>query len=358
MERQDGQAERAGALIETEALIVGAGPAGLFCAFELGLLEIGVHIVDSLPQAGGQCAELYAGKPIYDIPGLPVCSGQELSERLLQQIAPFKTPLHLKQQVSGLKKRDDGRFDVETSLGTRFTAGAVVIAGGVGSFQPRRLKVAGLEPHYGTQVFESGEGALERGTGTVVIVGNGEAAVTLAITLAAPSDAGSSPARAVMLVHRRDDFDAPPDRLAELQRLRDASRIVFVAGQPEAIVERDGRLRGISLLTADGASTTVGLDALYVLLGWSPKLGPIGEWGLALEKKQLVVDTERFETSTPGIHAIGDVNTYPGKKKLIVCGFHEATLAAFAIAQRLHPERAQPLQYTTTSPKLHKLLGV
>ena len=358
MERQDGQAERAGALIETEALIVGAGPAGLFCAFELGLLEIATHIVDSLPQAGGQCAELYADKPIYDIPGLPVCSGRELSERLLQQIAPFAMPLHLKQQVNGLKKRSDGRFEVETSLGNRLAAGAIVIAGGVGSFQPRRLKVAGLEAHYGTQVFESGEEALGRHAGKVAIIGNGEAAVTLATALAARGETGASSSSVVTLVHRRDDFDASPGQLAELQRLRDAGRIVFVAGQPEAIVEADGRLSGLSLLAADGGSVVVELDALYVLLGWSPRLGPIGEWGLDLEKKQLVVDTERFETSTPGIHAIGDVVTYPGKKKLIVCGFHEATLAAFAIAERLHPERAQPLQYTTTSPKLHRLLGV
>ncbi|MEO6364178.1 MAG: NAD(P)/FAD-dependent oxidoreductase [Caldimonas sp.] len=345
----------AAAPIQADALIIGAGPVGLFQVFELGLQDIRCHVVDSLPHAGGQCLELYAGKPIYDIPALPFCTGLELIERLSRQIEPFAAGFHLDQQVSTLRARSDGRFDVDTSRGTRFTARSIVIAGGVGSFQPRRLVLDGLDRYRGSQLFEHGATLQQQAGRNVVIVGGGEAAVAAAI---AASEDGATRAASVTLVHRRDDFDADADALARLAVLRRAGCVDFVAAQAESVVEHDGRLTGLNLLCSDGSSRTVAVDALYVLLGWSPKLGPIAQWGLALEKKQLVVDTERFETSTPGIFAVGDVNTYPGKRKLIVCGFHEATLAAFAIGERLYPERAQPLQYTTTSAKLHRLLGV
>jgi thioredoxin reductase (NADPH) len=231
-----------------------------------------------------------------------------------------------------------------------------VVAGGVGAFQPRRLKLDGLDPHRGTQLFEHA-GTLHAHAGRrIVIVGGGEAAVMAAIDAA---DAGASAPASITLIHRRDDLDAAATALDRLRELRAAGRIAFVAGQPESIVEDDDRrLAALGVLCSDGATRTVPLDALFVLLGWSPKLGPIADWGLALEKKQLVVDSQRFETSTPGIFAVGDVTIYPGKQKLIVCGFHEATLAAFAIGERVWPDRAQPLQYTTTSTKLHKLLGV
>ncbi len=341
--------------LETDALIVGAGPVGLFQVFELGLQEVRSQVVDSLPHAGGQCLELYPEKPIYDIAALPYATGRELVEKLLQQIQPFGAGFHLEQQVSEVKARDDGRFDVATSAGTRFVARAIVVAGGVGSFQPRRLKVPGLDAYRGKQLFEHAATLHECADRQVVIVGNGEAAVAAAI--AAASD-GAAKAAGVTLVHRRDDFDAPEDDLARLRALRQTGRVAFVAGQPEGVVESGGRLTGLTLLGSDGNSRNVPLDALFVLLGWSPKLGPIADWGLALEKKQVVVDTARFQTSTPGIFAVGDCNTYPGKRKLIVCGFHEATLAAFAIGERVHPDRALPLQYTTTSPLLHRLLGV
>ncbi len=341
--------------IEADALIIGAGPVGLFQVFQLGLQDIRCHVVDSLPHAGGQCLELYADKPIYDIPGLPLCTGRELVERLSKQIEPFHCGFHLGQQVDLVARRDDQRFDVATSAGNCFIAGAIVIAGGVGSFQPRRLKLDGLDRHRGTKLFEHGGGIVEMAGRHVVIVGGGEAAIAAAIEA---SGGGEGRAGSITLIHRRDDFDASAEALSNLRERRAAGRVHFIAAQPESIVEHDGELTGLGLLCSDGSSRTVSLDALFVLLGWSPKLGPIADWGLALQKKQLVVDTERFETSVQGIHAVGDVNTYAGKKKLIVCGFHEATLAAFAIAERLRPESAQPLQYTTTSPRLHKLLGV
>ena len=341
--------------IETDAVVVGAGPVGLFQVFELGLQEVRAHVVDALPHPGGQCFELYADKPIYDIPALPLCTGRELTERLLRQIEPFGAGFHLEQQVTVLRPRDDGRFDVETSAGTRFVARAIVVAGGVGAFQPRRLRVDGLDRHRGAQMFEHAATLHAHAGRRVVIVGGGDAAVAAAIDAA---EAGASTPASVTLVHRRDDLDASDAALERLRALRASGRVAFVAGQPESIVEDGDRLAALVVLCADGTTRHVQLDVLFVLLGWSPKLGPIADWGLALERKQLVVDTQRFETSTPGIFAVGDVNTYPGKQKLIVCGFHEATLAAFAIAERVWPDRAQPLQYTTTSTKLHKLLGV
>jgi thioredoxin reductase (NADPH) len=343
------------AVIETDALIVGAGPVGLFQVFELGLQDVRAQVVDSLPYAGGQCLELYADKPIYDIPAMPYGTGRELTERLLRQIEPFGAGFHLDQQVNALARRDDGRFDVATTSGGRFVAKTVVVAGGVGSFQPRRLKIDGLDRYRGTQLFEHAAALHEHAGRRVIIVGGTAAAVAAAI---GAGEDGAAAAQTVTLVHRRDDLDADEATRARLNSLRALGRVAFVAAQPEAIVEHDGKLAALTVLTSDGESRELPLDVLFVLLGWSPKLGPIADWGLALEKKQIVVNTASFETSTPGIFAVGDVNTYPGKQKLIVCGFHEATLAAFAIGELVHPERAQPLQYTTTSAKLHKLLGV
>jgi thioredoxin reductase (NADPH) len=338
--------------IPTDALIVGAGPVGLFQVFELGLLEVEAQVVDSLAHAGGQCLELYADKPIYDIPALPYCTGRELIERLQQQIAPFTTGLHLSQQVSSVERRDDGRFDVGTDAGTRFIATTIVVAGGVGSFQPRRLKVDGLDRWRDTQVFYRADDAAHGAGQHVVIAGANEAAVAAALT------AAYAGAASVTLVHRRDDFEADAESLARLAEARAAGRIAFIAGQASGYVEDGSRLAALVVDGNDGSTHRLPLDHLRVLLGWSPKLGPIAEWGLALDRKQIVVDTERFETSVPGIYAVGDINVYPGKRKLILSGFHEATLAAYAIADRIHPDRAQPLLYTTTSPKLHRLLGV
>jgi thioredoxin reductase (NADPH) len=345
-------AANAPAPIATDALIVGAGPIGLFQVFELGLLEVTAQVVDSLPHAGGQCLELYADKPIYDIPALPYCTGRELIERLQQQIAPFAAGFHLGQQVNSVQRRGDGVFDVGTDSGTRFAAKTIIIAGGVGSFQPRLLKVEGLERWRDSQVFYRESDAIDKTARHVVIAGAGDEAVAAAL---AAVQAGAA---SVTLLHRRDDFEAGADALARLAEARASGRIAFVAGQASAIAERGGHLSALVATCNDGSVRSLALDVLYVLLGWSPKLGPIAEWGLALDRKQIVVDTERFETSVPGIYAVGDINLYPGKRKLVVSGFHEATLAAYAIADRVHPERAQPLLYTTTSTKLHKLLGV
>jgi thioredoxin reductase (NADPH) len=342
--------------VRTDTLIVGAGPVGLFQVFELGLLEIRAQVVDSLPFVGGQCVELYADKPIYDIPGVPLCTGRGLVEQLQQQIAPFATPFHLGQVVSEIRRRPEHGFDVRTSAGLHFIASTIVIAGGVGAFQPRGLKLPGIEKFNGRQLVHRLPDEAQRAGKRLVIVGGDEAAVDAA--LAAVRMGAADPPAAVVLLHRRRELAAPAEKLAELQAVSAAGRLRFVVGQPVGFGEGRGSLEAIEIAAADGSTQRLPVDLLVVMLGLSPKLGPIGDWGLAMDRKQLVVDTEKFETSEPGIFAVGDINTYPGKKKLILCGFHEATLAAFGVARHVFPDRALPLQYTTTSPRLHELLGV
>jgi thioredoxin reductase (NADPH) len=341
--------------IQTDALIVGAGPVGLFQVFELGLLEIKAHIIDSLAYPGGQCIELYPDKPIYDIPAVPVCTGKELTDNLLKQIEPFGANFHLGQEVTQVEKQADGRFFVATSKGTQFLTKTVFIAGGVGSFQPRTLKVEGLEKFDGTQLHYRVRNPAQFAGRNLVIVGGGDSALDWALNFV---QEGPNKAESVILIHRRDGFRAAPASVAKMRELCDAYEMQFVVGQVTGYEEADGRLTNIKVTGGDGVTRTMPLDMLLVFFGLSPKLGPIAEWGLNLDRKQITVDTEKFETSTPGIFAVGDINTYPGKKKLILSGFHEAALAAFGASPYIFPEKRVLLQYTTTSPKLHKVLGV
>jgi thioredoxin reductase (NADPH) len=343
------------ATIETDAVIVGAGPVGLFQVFELGLLEIKAHIIDSLAYPGGQCIELYPDKPIYDIPAVPVCTGKELTDNLLKQIEPFGATFHLGQEVSVVDKREDGRFFVETSKGTRFLAKTIFIAAGVGAFQPRLLKVDGLDKYDGSQLFYRVKDPTLFAGKNLVIVGGGDSALDWTLNFV---QEGPHRAESVILLHRRDGFKAAPASVARMRELCEAYEMQFMVGQITGIDERDGRLTGVKVTGGDGVTRVVPLDLLLVFFGLSPKLGPIANWGLEIERKQLVVDTEQFSTNVPGIFAIGDINTYPGKKKLILSGFHEAALAAFGAAPIIFPDKRIHLQYTTTSPKLHKVLGV
>jgi thioredoxin reductase (NADPH) len=338
-------------MIQTEVLIVGAGPCGLFQVFELGLLGIKAHILDSLASPGGQCAELYPEKPIYDIPALPVCGAQELVDRLLEQIKPFGAQMHFGQEVTEVRKQDDGRFFVKTAGGLQFDAGAIVIAGGVGSFQPRRLGVEGVEDHEGTQVFYRVQKAAEFHGKHLVIFGGGDSALDWTLDMAdkVPS---------LVLVHRRGEFRAAPASVAKMQALVAAGKMRFIEGVAQSLRTVEGRIEGVVVKGNDGTLHDLDADNLLAFFGLAPKLGPIAEWGLALEKRALVVDTEKFQTSVPGIFAVGDINTYPGKKKLILSGFHEAALAAFGIQHYLYPQKRQFLQYTTTSPVMHQRLGV
>jgi len=346
--------------IETDAIIVGAGPVGLFQVFELGLLEIKAHVIDSLVYPGGQPIELYPDKPIYDIPAIPVCTGKELTDALLKQIEPFGATFHLGQTVSVVEKQEDGRFYVETSRGTRFLSKTIFIAAGVGAFEPKLLRVDGLEKYDGSQLFYRVRNPADFAGKNLLIVGGGDSALDWALNFCAGNNNGNPhKAESVILVHRRDGFRAAPSSVARMHELCEAMEMQFMVGQVSAIEEKDGVLTGAKVTGADGVTRLVPLDALLVFFGLSPKLGPIAEWGLDIERKQLKVDTEKFQTSVPGIFAVGDINTYPGKKKLILSGFHECALAAFGAAPIIFPEKGKiHLQYTTTSPKLHKVLGV
>jgi len=342
--------------IETDAVIVGAGPVGLFQVFELGLLEIKAHVIDSLAYPGGQPIELYPDKPIYDIPAIPVCTGKELTDALLKQIEPFGATFHLGQAVSVVQKQEDGRFFVQTSKGTQFLTKTIFIAGGVGAFEPRALKLDGLDKFLDSQLFYRVKNPADFAGKNLVIVGGGDSALDWTLNFTAE---GPNKAESVILIHRRDGFKAAPASVAKMKELCDQYEMQFIVGQVTGYEEKDGRLTGAKVTGADGVTRVVPLDVLLVFFGLSPKLGPIAEWGLDIERKQLVVDTEKFSTNVPGIFAVGDINTYPGKKKLILSGFHECALAAFGAAPIIFPEKGKiHLQYTTTSPKLHKVLGV
>jgi thioredoxin reductase (NADPH) len=344
-------ATAATATIETDALIIGAGPAGLFQVFELGLLGIKSHVVDTLKHPGGQCAELYPDKPIYDIPALPVCGAQELVDRLMQQIGPMHPEFHFGEEVTELRKRDDGRFFLRTSGGTAFLAKTVVIAAGLGSFQPRRLGVEGCDAFEDRQVHYRVRHAADFDRQRLVIFGGGDSALDWVLDL-------QGKVASIVLVHRRPVFRAAPASVARMQEMVAAGKIKYVEGIAAAIRTEGDRLTGVTVKRSDGSLEELDADHVLAFFGLHPKLGPIAEWGFELEKKAIKVDTAKFQTSVPGIFAIGDINTYPGKKKLILSGFHEAALAAFAIAEHLNPAKKVHLQYTTTSPIMQKRLGV
>ena len=338
--------------LDVDAVIIGAGPVGLFQVFELGLLEIKAHIIDSLQSVGGQCVELYPDKPIYDIPAVPVCTGQELTDNLLKQIEPFDPTFHLGQEVTLVEKREDGRFNLETSTGTRFITKTIFIAAGVGSFQPRTLKVDGIEQFEGGQLAYRVKDPAQYHGKNLVICGGGDSALDWALNFVGKAES-------VILLHRRDEFRAAPASVAKMRDLCEQFEMQLLIGQVSGFETQSDRLSEIKVTGLDGVTRRLPLDQLLVFFGLSPKLGPIADWGLDIERKQLkVVSTEKFETNVPGIFAVGDINTYPGKKKLILSGFHEAALAAFGAAAYIFPDKKIHMQYTTTSPKLHKILGV
>lgn len=337
--------------ITTDVVIIGAGPAGLFAVFELGLLDIRAHVVDSLRQVGGQCSELYPDKPIYDIPALPVCGAQELVDRLLEQIRPFHPEFHLGQTVTVLERMPGGRFLLETSTDTRFDAAAVMLAAGLGAFQPRRLRAAGAENWEGQNIhYRVRDPEIFTGK-RLVILGGGDSALDWTLAL-------HRKAAKITLVHRRAEYRALPASVNRMKALVDSETLEEFHGHVRSVFETNGHFGGLEIVDPEGANHHIEADAVLVFWGLSPNLGPIADWGFALDKRQVHVDTEKFQTSVPGIFAVGDINTYPGKKKLILSGFHEAALAAFGVQQHIHPEQKVRLQYTTPSPLMHKRLGI
>jgi thioredoxin reductase (NADPH) len=339
-------------VIHTDVVIVGAGPCGLFQVFELGLLGLKAEVVDSIRYPGGQCTELYPDKPIYDIPAIPVCTGQELTDALLKQIEPFDAGMHLGEEVQVVQRQADDTFFVETSAGTQFNAKAIVIAAGVGSFQPRQIRAENAESfedkslHYRVRDPQKFVGK------KMVILGGGDSALDWVLELA-------DKAERITLVHRRDEYRGMPDSVAKIKKLvADGMIDEITSAKATAFNGKDGQLTSVVIEPKQGEPVEVEADHALVFFGLAPKLGPIAEWGLDINRKTINVDTEKFETSEPGIYAVGDINFYPGKKKLILCGFHEAALAAFAIKQRIEPEKKVHVQYTTTSPIMHERLGV
>lgn len=340
-----------GGHIETDAVIVGAGPVGLFAVFELGLLDIETHLVDILDRPGGQCTELYPEKPIYDIPGLPYVTGQELVDRLLEQIKPFKPQFHLRQRVEELQRLPQGGFRLVTDMGLALTCKVVVIAAGGGSFTPKRPPLQGIEAYEGTSVFYAVRRIEDFRDRDILIVGGGDSALDWTLNL-------QPVAKRLTLLHRRDKFRAAPDSVNKMLALVEAGKIDFKLGQVTELKGEQGRLRAAVIRTDSGETHEHVCDTMLPFFGLTMKLGPVADWGLELHENLIPVDTEKFETSEKGIFAIGDINTYPGKLKLILSGFHEAALMAQAAHRIVHPDKKLVFQYTTSSTSLQKKLGV
>jgi len=337
--------------IKTDALIVGAGPIGLFAVFQLGLLDIKAHLVDILDKAGGQCAELYPEKPIYDIPGIPAITGQGLIEALMLQIKPFHPTFHLGEMVIALEKIGDPLFRATTDGGKTFEAKVVVVAAGGGSFQPKRAPIPGIESYEGRSVFYAVRKIEPFRGKRVLVIGGGDSALDWTLNLAPV-------ASSLTLLHRRDQFRAAPDSVNKMMALVAEKKIDFVLGQVTALEGADGKLRAAIVKRNDGATVSLACDVMLPFFGLTMKLGPVANWGLKMEGELISVDAATFETSTPGVFAIGDIASYPGKLKLILCGFHEAALMAHRAHHYVYPGKRLVFQHTTSSSSLQKKLGV
>jgi thioredoxin reductase (NADPH) len=339
-------------LIKTDVLIIGAGPCGLFAVFELGLLDMKVHLVDILDKIGGQCAELYPEKPIYDIPGVPYCTGQSLVDALMMQIKPFKPEFHLQEMVETIEKIGDPLFRVKTDGGKVFEAKIVVIAAGGGSFQPKRPPIPGIEAYEGESVFYAVRKMDVFQGKRVLIVGGGDSALDWTLNLAPL-------ASHLTLLHRRDQFRAAPDSVNKMMALAKEGKIDFKLGQVTGLAGEGRRLAKATVKGNDGTNYDVACDALLPFFGLTMKLGPVANWGIELKDGELIpVETASFETNVPGIFAIGDINWYPGKLKLILSGFHEAALMSQKAYHYCFPGKRLIFQYTTSSSSLQKKLGV
>jgi thioredoxin reductase (NADPH) len=337
-------------MITTDALVVGAGPVGLFAVFELGLLGMHAQVVDAMPRVGGQCVELYPDKPIYDIPALPVCGARELIERLTQQIRPFAPQFHLGAVVTAVRPQANGRLVVCTSSGHVFDAGVVIIAAGLGAFAPRKLTLPEAVALEGKSIHYKVADAAAFAGADIVIAGGGDSALDWAIELSGRAH--------VVLVHRSAKFRAAAATIARMHALCAEARMQFLEGDIVGLDAGAETLHTVRVRSRDGIVRRVDAKHLLVFWGMHPALGPIADWGLGLDRSQIAVDTAHFATNVPGIYAVGDVNTYPGKRKLILSGFHEAALAAFAAKEHLNPGAKVHLQYTTTSPLMQRRLGV
>jgi len=337
-------------VIKTDAVIIGAGPVGLFSVFELGLLDVKAHVIDILDRPGGQCAELYPEKPIYDIPAVPIVTGQQLTDQLMEQIEPFGAEFHFNERVDTIEKIEGG-FRLVTDYGTLFECKVVVIAAGGGSFTPKRPPLPAIEDYEDTSVFYSVRKMDAFRDKDVLIVGGGDSALDWTLNL-------QPVAKSLTLVHRRSEFRAAPASVQKMMDLVDSGNISFKLGQVTTLHGNDGQLTGVTVKSPDGSTFEQPTEVMLPFFGLTMKLGPVANWGLNLEENLVPVDTEKFETSEKGIFAIGDINTYPGKLKLILSGFHEGALMAQAVHRIVFPDKKLIFQYTTSSSSLQKKLGV
>ena len=335
---------------ETDVVIIGAGPVGLFAVFELGLLDMKCHVIDILDKPGGQCAELYPEKPIYDIPGMPSVLGQELVDSLMKQIEPFSPTFHLSSMVQEINKIDDIFWELKTDSDEVFKTKTIIIAGGGGSFLPKKPPIKEIENFENNSVFYSIKNKEKFRDKDLVIVGGGDSALDWVLNL-------EPIAKRITLIHRRDQFRAAPDSVKKIFSLIETDKIDFIIGQVSSLNGKDGILESLKCKTQD-TEVKVSCDALLPFFGLTMKLGPIANWGLNLNENLITVDTEKFETNEKGIFAIGDINTYPGKLKLILCGFHEAALMSQQAYKYVYPGEKLTFQYTTSSSDLKKKLGV
>jgi thioredoxin reductase (NADPH) len=340
--------------IETDVVIIGAGPVGLFAVFELGLLDIKCHLIDILPKVGGQCAELYPEKPIYDIPGFPMVTGQGLVDNLMAQIEPFHPTFHLGEMVESVETLgtpEAPRFRVKTDAGTTFVCKALIVAAGGGSFQPKKPPIENIDAYEGTGVFYAVRKMEMFRRKRVLIVGGGDSALDWTVNL-------QPVAKRLALLHRRDAFRAAPHTVEKMRSLVASGDMDLNLGQVVSLSGKAPVLEAVVVRRDDGSTFEIPCDVMLPFFGLTMKVGPIAEWGLNLNENLIPVDTEKFETNVPGIFAIGDINDYPGKLKLILSGFHEAALAAQKVHRYVYPEKKLLFQYTTSSTSLQKKLGV
>ena len=338
-------------IIKTDAVIIGAGPVGLFAVFELGLNDIKCHLVDILERAGGQCAELYPEKPIYDIPAVPVCTGTELTERLMEQIKPFGPAFHFGQMIETLTKTPEGLWRTTTDRGQVFESKIVVIAAGGGSFVPKRPPIKGIEEYENKSVFYSVRKMDQFRDKNLVIAGGGDSALDWVINL-------QPIAKRITLVHRRDEFRAAPDSVGKMRGLVSEGKMDLKIGNLSSLVGENGQVTGVNLVDDAKKTSVIPCDNLLAFYGLTMKLGPVANFGVTMQGELIPVNTADFETNLPGVFAIGDINTYPGKMKLILSGFHEAALMAKKAFALVHPDRRYRFQYTTSSSDLQGKLGV
>jgi thioredoxin reductase (NADPH) len=334
----------------TDVIIIGAGPVGLFAVFELGLVDLKCHLVDILDKPGGQCAELYPEKPIYDIPAWPVITGQELTDKLLEQIKPFDPVFHLGHLAAAIEKTAENKWRLTTDQGLVIEAPVIVVAAGGGSFIPKKPPIAGIEEYEQKSVHYAVRNREQFRDKHLVIVGGGDSALDWTLNL-------QPIAKRVTLVHRRDDFRAAPHSVNAMRELVASNEIDLMIGEISELQGENGVLENVIIKNNDNA-IKIQTDIVLPFFGLTMKLGPVAEFGLNLNENRITVDTEKFETSTPGIFSIGDINYYPGKLKLILSGFHEAALMAQAAYRLINPDKKLRFEYTTSSTNIHKKLGV